>query len=201
MKRQLKTSSLFKPLNKEDVKRQLRLDVGNTDEDLLFDSLIDAATLQAENITGRRFVNQTWYEYYDNWPCEHFQLSNSPLSTGTAPIITYKDTDSSSITIGSTIFKTDSASATPRIYIDYNEQWPSETLHNVNPIRIEYVAGYGDNSTSVPAPIRHAMVLMIGHWYENREDTITTFQSGGLLKIPQGSEFLLSPYKVFDNRF
>ncbi len=201
MKIQIKTEPLFEPLKNEDVKRQLRLDVGNTDEDLLFDSLIKTARLQAENITGRRFIDQTWYEYYDNWPSEYFCLSNAPLSTDIKPIITYKDTDSSSVTIGSSIFKTDSVSVTPRIHVDYNEDWPSETLHNVNPIRTEYTAGYGGLSTNVPEPIRHAMALMVGHWYENREDTITTFQSGGLLKIPEGSKFLLSPYTVFNNRF
>jgi uncharacterized phiE125 gp8 family phage protein len=55
------------------------------------------------------------------------------------------------------------------------------------------VAGYGDDAEDVPQAIRQAMMLMIGHWYENREDTLGV---GNIQRIPQGSEYLLWPYRV-----
>jgi len=35
----------------------------------------------------------------------------------------------------------------------------------VNPIKIRYVAGY----TTIPISIKQSMLLLIGHWYANRE--------------------------------
>lgn len=38
---------------------------------------------------------------------------------------------------------------------------------------VQYVAGYGDAATDVPADIRHCLKQLAGHWYENRELTKT----------------------------
>jgi uncharacterized phiE125 gp8 family phage protein len=60
-------------------------------------------------------------------------------------------------------------------------------------VAVEYTAGYGDTAADVPAPLRQAMLLMIGHWYEHREAVITGSISTGL---PLAARALLAPYRV-----
>jgi uncharacterized phiE125 gp8 family phage protein len=45
------------------------------------------------------------------------------------------------------------------------------------PIQVTYVAGYGA-AASVPQKYKQAMLLLIGHWYENRETVIVGTISG-----------------------
>jgi uncharacterized phiE125 gp8 family phage protein len=42
----------------------------------------------------------------------------------------------------------------------------------MNPICVTYKAGW-TTAALVPQTIRQAMLLLIGHWYENREEALT----------------------------
>jgi hypothetical protein len=44
---------------------------------------------------------------------------------------------------------------------------PTQTVPNA--VRIVFIAGYGDEDTDVPEPIRSWMLTAIGALYENRE--------------------------------
>jgi hypothetical protein len=44
----------------------------------------------------------------------------------------------------------------------------------------------------IPVGLKHAMMLMAGHFYNNRESTIIGV---GVNKIPYGFEYLVNPYK------
>ena len=48
------------------------------------------------------------------------------------------------------------------------ESWASK----INAVTIEFTAGYG-NASAVPQDIKHAMLLLIGEMYENREESVT----------------------------
>ena len=57
-----------------------------------------------------------------------------------------------------------------------------------------------DSSTGkLPPSVNHAILLLVGHWYANRESI--SFAQGQ--PIPQGYEYLLQPYKSykFDTEF
>lgn len=63
---------------------------------------------------------------------------------------------------------------------------------------IRWVAGYApteDGKSTVPAPIRHAILLMVGHLFAHR-DAVTATQAKPE-QLPLGVEALLSPYRVF----
>jgi hypothetical protein len=65
----------------------------------------------------------------------------------------------------------------------------------MNPINIEYVAGYG-TSTNVPKTIKQAMKLIIGDLYENRENSRDT-KFGELKEIPIAARRLLANKRVW----
>ena len=62
------------------------------------------------------------------------------------------------------VFGTGSATT---IWPKSGQNWPV-TQDRPDAIKVEYVVGYGDATTDVPETIRHAMMLMVGHWYDNR---------------------------------
>ena len=51
----------------------------------------------------------------------------------------------------------------PRIRLAYNKAWPAIRVAE-DAVRVNAVAGY----TAVPRPIIRAMLLLISHWYDNR---------------------------------
>jgi hypothetical protein len=59
----------------------------------------------------------------------------------------------------------------------------------INVVFVRYVAGFAD-AASVPAPLKHGMMLVIGDMYENRTDSVK--------RLPTASEYLWNPYRVFE---
>ncbi|MGH6862464.1 MAG: head-tail connector protein, partial [Phyllobacterium sp.] len=78
------------------------------------------------------------------------------------------------------------------------------TLDHGYPVRIRYWAGYGRRDTedaeewinAVPPPIKVAVLLYVGAWYENREETAIGVSVAGL-PDNVSAEALLQTYKVY----
>lgn len=73
--------------------------------------------------------------------------------------------------------------------------FPSSGYWNGSKFRITYKAGYGDNGNDVPFPIRQAMLLLIGDWYENRQNIVTGVN---LRELPRASMELMAPYRIWE---
>lgn len=73
----------------------------------------------------------------------------------------------------------------PYLRVSYGAAFPSDVRPQDDSVRIRFVAGYGV-SAPLPEPIRQAMLLMIGHWYTNRESQ----------EMPLGAQALLDPYRM-----
>lgn len=178
----------------EEVKNHLRLEVGETNQDDYLVSLIKIAQQNVEDMTNRALTRRTLKVYIDEWPDECIAVPYPPLSTETAPTITYKDADSSSITLGSTVYVCDAVSEPGRICLDYDEDWPTDTLHNVNPISVQFLCGY-NGSTGVPANLKQAMLVDIADLYENRESII--YGQGLHSLVSDVKKSLLRNYRIY----
>lgn len=165
--------------------------IATTQEDDFVTTLITVARSHTENYLRRSLITQTWYCWLDDWPADPFMLSLGPIQSVTA--ITYYDTDDTVATFDSGYYFVDTANG--RVGLNYGESWPTTTLRPINGVCIEFVAGYGVAS-AVPAPIYQAMLLLIGHLYENRELIVTGTIMG---KIPFAYTALLYPFR--DLRF
>lgn len=196
MKITLVTDSAIEPLLKDTVKDHLRLVRGYTDEDDLLDNLIKASRGWAENYTGRAFINQTWRFYLDEFPWDNYiELPKGTLQSVTH--LKYTDSGETQSTFSSSDYTVDTASEPGRIVLDYGQSWPSVNLWPTNPIEIEYVAGYGSARTNIPMQIRQAMLLLIGHWYENREAFLATRQTGQIAAVPLTLQSMLYSYRMW----
>lgn len=121
-----------------------------------------------------------------------FTATGAGSGTGTATasgIVKYYDTDDTVAYIdGGDYFVDIKSQYGGRVHLNYGKSWPSTTLRPANAVCVTFVAGYGDDSTDVPQKFRSAMLLLIGHLYENREAVVT-----GVVptKVPIGVEALL----------
>ena len=140
---------------------------GDDSEDTLISDLITAAREFCEERTRRALATQTIEAYLDRFPRSYeIELPKPPLQSVAS--VTYKDSDGNTTTMTADVdYIVDTESNIGRIVLPHAKLWPSFTAHPVNPIKIRYTAGY----TALPKTIRQAMLLLIGHWNENREAT------------------------------
>jgi len=153
-----------------------------TDEDDYLTGLIKVSRNHLEKWSMRAFVTQTWDYYQDDWPEDPFEVPLPPLASITH--ITYEDSDATVTTVATTVYTTDTKSNPGRIALKSAQVWPSATLQSVNAIKVRFVAGYGsagDITTNQP-DLKQAIMLLCGHLYENREQTVER----ALVNIPWG---------------
>jgi uncharacterized phiE125 gp8 family phage protein len=177
------------PVTTAEAKSHLRVDY--SDDDTLIGSLITAARQYAEMVLDRQIITATWSMRLNRWPCVtrwnewgEIRLPKPPLVSVTS--VAYVDSNGTSQTFSTS----DYIVFTPTkqqgsIRLNYGEAWPT---HRSQPgaITIVYVAGYGA-AAAVPVVVKQAILLIVGHLYENRENT--TAQS--LMSIPLGARALL----------
>jgi len=68
--------------------------------------------------------------------------------------------------------------------------WPA-TATRPDAVTVTFSAGYA-TAADVPAAIKQAMLLMVGFWYETREDATI---GAAVHAIPLSADRLLAPYR------
>lgn len=160
------------------------LNVTASDDDVLIDAYIDAATRWASKYQNRKYITEPLVEYFDRWP-RVIRPQWSPLIAITS--IRYIDSSGVWQTLDAAAYIVDAASEPGRIVEAYGYSWPG-VRGDANGIEVTYTAGYGALADDVPAEVRHAILLLVGDWYGNREDIVTgTIVSN----IPTGVKALL----------
>lgn len=179
-------------LSVAEAKAHLRVD--HDDDDVLIEGLIDAATAHLDGwsgILGRCLVNQTWEESFSCFPRgDRLRFRLWPVVSISS--VTYRDADDAEQTLSAALYAgplADGAGA--YLALNDGEVWPS-TYTRDDAVTVTYVAGHGAAASDVPAAIRHAALLMIGHWYAQREAVSAAGQSA---EVPIGVSALLAPYR------
>ena len=120
-----------------------------------------------------------------------FRLWRAPAQSVTW--IKYYALDGTLTTLDTSIYTVDVAAEPARIWPAYTQVWPAARLVP-QAINIRYVAGYG-LAASVPDEIKHALKLLIGTWYENRESVIVGTISS---LLPSAVESLLWSRRIME---
>lgn len=141
------------------------------DEDAYIASLVKAARRYVESQTARSLLETTWQLSLDCFPrCNWIELRVCPVLEVLG--MSYVDLSGNTQAWGTENYLLDTDSEPGRLSLAYAKTWPS-IRHQPNAVQVTFKAGYGDTPASVPESLKHAMKLMIGHWYENRESVVS----------------------------
>jgi len=193
------------PVTVAEIKDVLRVE--GSDDDTYIGNLAKAAREYVENYLDRALITQTitfWLDRFNsdyvetldggtydlprgyvlNGDDRQIDLPKLPLQSVTS--VSTFGTDNSETTYSSSNYSVDTVSG--RIYLNEGETFPTD-LRDAQGAKIVYVAGYGDNATDVPEPIRQAIIIYTAKLYETR----------GMCDFPCECKALLSTYKVLDD--
>lgn len=185
----LATAPVRRVVTLQECKDNMRVDTD--DEDALIESLISAAIEQVETITRRSLVNRTYDVRFDGLR-HKMELPRPPLASVTG--VYYLDDDEAEQTVAATVYDVDTYNLFGAVCLADGQSWPVVGNYP-SPVRIRYVAGYGDNPQDVPDTARHAIMLLVATWFENRE-ALSPVQ---LRPVPMGVDYLLAPLTVWSH--
>lgn len=201
----LVTPAEILPVSLDEARAYRRLDAA--DDDAVITGLIAAATAHLDGWTGvlgRCLVEQVWRQDFDAF------ARCLPLPLG--PVIeistvTWRNKAGQIATVASSSYslRTDAGG---RSVVRFRDSYalPSD-LHEIAAVSVTYRAGYenipadaGDPPetpatparATVPEPIKTAILLLAGHWYENREAVVTGTIATAL---PMSVDALIAPYR------
>jgi len=149
--------------------------------------MLTAARELCESRNKRQFITATWLGYLDSFPTEILIRDKLPITGITS--IQYYDSDDALQTLSASLYTMDysSPNAPARIMPSSGNYWPITSSDVYNAVIITFTAGYGTRS-DVPLVVRNAMLMLVAHWYENRE-VIAPIQ---LHNVPFGFDELLA---------
>lgn len=178
-----------------DFKQHINWDSTDTSQDTVMTAYIKAATEQAQQYTGRQFLNATWDLLLRVFPSK-VTLPKCPVSA--VSFVKYYDQDNALQTLAATEYKVKDGGFDGFHSIEfYGGQIPG-VYDKPDAVIIEYVAGYGSATTSVPDPIKVAVMIQAANYFANRESEQTGTTSTSLLF---GFHQLMFPYKTFYHNY
>lgn len=185
----------IKPVTLDEVKAHCRA-TDFTDDDATLTALIAAATSYLDGwtgILGRALCEQTWRQDFDEF--RHcLRLPLYPVISIAS--VKYSDPDGAEQTIDASNYslKSDDRSA----YIEFITDYCFPSLNTASAaVFVSYVAGYADEGTetktsTAPASIKHAILLLVSHWYQNRDAVVVGDQAA---ELPMAVTALIAPFR------
>lgn len=187
MPTRLITAPLDEPVTLLQAKQHLRETLSDQDANIL--AAMYAAREHAESFTGRALCTQTWELLLDSFPSSReIELPFPPLQSVTS--VKYIDTDDVEQTFAAANYHVDAASTPGRVRLKPTASWPS-IADQPNAVTVRFVAGYG-GMAAVPFTIKAAILLVVGHLFEHREEN----QDFAVHEMPLGAERLLWPHRI-----
>tara|TARA_Y100000401_G_scaffold87004_1_gene72399 strand:+ start:21 stop:602 length:582 start_codon:yes stop_codon:yes gene_type:complete len=182
------TAAASNILTTAEVKTHLKVDT--TADDTYIDNLIVAATNSAQEYTNRFFISTEIRQYADTWD-ESLSLFKSPVDTDSSYSVKYWDADDTLQTLSTDIYLIDDIQMPARMGLRPNKSFPV-LADKINAVYITYHVGVA-NAAAVDKAIKQAVLLTIGHWYQNREAVIVGRQVN---EMPMSAKYLLDQYKI-----
>jgi hypothetical protein len=164
------------------------LKVSHSSLDAEITALIKGATKTAENITKRDFIAKTYRTFRDGF-------SDAELSYGNYAALMPRysvDYDLTSIelrksrlqsvisveylkdsvwaAVDSAVYYNTIESAFSAIFLNDGQAWPSDVDNRRQAVRIDFTAGYGDESADIPPDLITAIKMHVANAFANRGD-------------------------------
>lgn len=169
------------PVTLTEAKAHLRVD--GSDEDTLIGGYIAAARNHVERYTGTFSAVQTIAAKCDSFA--DFQAVPF-LPLGAVSSISYVSTDGTTQTLSADAYEARSDGLTASIVSTAGQSWPG--IQSGSRITLTASVGYA----ALPAAIKQAILLLIGDFYANRENS-----GAPMVEAPHAVTALLANYRAF----
>lgn len=167
------TPPKVEPVSLAEAKRHCRVDTD--DDNGYIATLITAAREWVEQYLDRAVITQQLVMTMESLG-EEIYLPRPPMATGdayTAVSVTYTAPGGGTATLSSAAYRVSRYETPGEITPIYGTSFPAN-LEDENAVTVTWWAGYGDDGSKVPAAIRHAILMLVSHWYETRGATLAT---------------------------
>lgn len=178
------TPSATTVVSLDEAKAQCRV-IHDAEDNKFANEIIPAAQRVCETKLGLILQSQQFIEYWDGFPIAEgrrpdpsLALPNIPVDAGLAfrpthaPLITvttiaYTDANGVSVTVASADYTVDKYTRPARIVPAYGETWPTARAEP-NSVSIRYTAGFDGTTHFLPKDYKHAVLMLVEHFYRNR---------------------------------
>ena len=180
-------SSALNVVSLADAKNHLRVE--HDSDDTLITALISAAQDMVQKYTGTFLQRTSGVFYHDHFHdfMDLYLGIKVEVTDATNGVAFIDETTGSETAVSSSHFQLDGKDYPARLRIT---DLPTDVKDELNAVRIYVTGGY--DSTDRPPALVSAMLLIIGHLYENRQD-VTSFKQ---YEIPMSSQYLMNPYRL-----
>jgi uncharacterized phiE125 gp8 family phage protein len=175
---------MAEPISLAEAKAFLRIE--HDDDDDVITALITGARVYVEAQTRRALITQSWRLTRDAWP-QTGRLAVRPGPLQSLQAARVYDGGSAPVELDVGGFFPDVAGS-ELVFAP----WVMPAAERAAGIQLDVTVGYGDAAVDVPEPLRQAIRLLTGHWYENRGVTAP----GTTSTLPVTVPALLSPYRM-----
>lgn len=175
-------------LDLTEVKAFCRVDFD--DDDTILSALMQAAVDHLDGwsgVMGRCLVEQDWRVDQADWT-DTIRLPFPDVSSVT---VKYFDTDNTEQTVASSLYEllTDARGS----YVHFLDDFTAPDVYDdrSDAVRVTFTAGFGD-ADAVPDAIKIAAMMLVAHWYENREAVAMNVTPN---TVPMAVDSLIAPYR------
>lgn len=197
------------PVTLADFKAHSKVEVA--DDDAYITSLITAAREHLSTATGRAMINETWTATLDDWPkaaplhdwwdgvrdgalnsvaAGYVEITKAPFAAVTA--VNLLDEDGTPTLWAASNYYTTQNHGFGRLTLRRGAVWPVR-LRDTGGIQITFTAGYGAAANAVPLVLRQGILMLMAHWYENRE---VIHVGGANAPMPAGLNAIIASMRV-----
>lgn len=183
------------PISLADAKSFLRVDHNDDDTDIqrFINAAIahlDGSGLERDGLLGKALISQSWIleaeRPHEGRIAIEYGRVQSITSVEVMTSGVYAPWDSANWRLG---FRDLNAFIMPK-----GQSWPQQDVRE-DAFRITYVCGFGADAASIPPNLIEAMLLHIGHLYENRGAVIVEAR-GAAYAVPMGYQSIVDLHRV-----
>ncbi len=168
------------------IKDHLRLAYADTTQDAAITAYMAAAQTFAQHYTERAIGEQDVEASADSFPPAALDLPLSPAVSVTS--VKYLDTLGVEQTLSPSAYTLDTYGGRHAVRLVFGASWPN-TITFPNAVKVRYLAGFDE----VDPAVRSALLLLIGHLFQNRE-AVSEIK---LEQVPFAVKALLDTYRTW----
>lgn len=174
------------PVTLAEAKAHCRVDFST--DDALITSLIEAATAHLDGhagVLGRALITQTWAQKAGEFSTR-LRLPLAPIAEVAS--VTYFDGSNVEQALATSVYDLFTDARGPYLALKPGQDWPG-VYDRPDAVTVTFICG--EPRSSVPAAIKAAILMLVAHWYANREAVTASTQQD----LPYAVDALLRPYR------